>query len=66
MAIGSDSYTWHGNININIRERTIYIEQMPTYLAFKKSTFCAGIRISNRLPCSLTVLNDDKEKFKTT
>jgi hypothetical protein len=36
MAIGSDSYTWHGNINIHTRKRTIFIEQMPTYLVFKK------------------------------
>jgi hypothetical protein len=36
MAVGSDSHTWHGNIKINTRKRTIFIEQMPTYLVFKK------------------------------
>jgi len=36
MAIGSDSYTWHANININTSKRTIFIEQMPPYLVFKK------------------------------
>jgi hypothetical protein len=36
IVVGSDSYTWHGNININTRKRTIFIEQMRTYLVFKK------------------------------
>jgi len=35
MAIGSHSYTWHDNINT--RKRTVFIEQMPTYIFFMQS-----------------------------
>ena len=33
---------------------------------FQKSTFYAGIRIFNSLPCSLAVLKIEKAKFKVT
>jgi hypothetical protein len=42
----------------------IFIGQMPTYLVFKKSIYYAGINIFNSLPPSLTVLKNDKAKFK--
>ena len=37
---------------------------MPTYLVFKKSMFCAGIKIVNSLPPSVTFLKNDKAKFR--
>jgi hypothetical protein len=43
---------------------TIFIDQMPNYLVFKKSTFSAGIKIFNSLPCSLKILKIEKTKFK--
>jgi hypothetical protein len=43
---------------------TIFIYQMPTYLVFKKSTFYTGIRILKILPCILTILKNEKAKFK--
>jgi hypothetical protein len=43
---------------------TIFTEQMPTYLCFQQSTLYAGIKIFSSLPCSLTILMNDKAKFK--
>jgi hypothetical protein len=43
---------------------TTFMDQMPTYLLFKKSTFYAGIRIFNSLQCSLTILKNEKTKFQ--
>ena len=42
----------------------IFIHQMPIYLVFKKSTFYAGIQILNRIPPSVTILKNDRAKFK--
>jgi len=44
--------------------RTIFIDQILTYLVFEKSTFFAGIKIFNRLPTSMTILKNDKANFK--
>jgi hypothetical protein len=45
---------------------TIFIDQMPTYLVFKKSILYAGIRIFNSLPCSVTILKNEKAKCKVS
>jgi hypothetical protein len=37
---------------------------MPTYLVLKKGTFYAGIKNFNTLPPSVTILENDKAKFK--
>jgi hypothetical protein len=44
--------------------RTIFTDQMPTYLVFKKSTFYFGITIFKSLPHSLAILKNEKAKFK--
>jgi len=44
---------------------TTVIDQIPTCLSpAPKNTFCAGIKLFNSLPCSLTILKTDKAKFK--
>ena len=43
---------------------TIFLDQMQAYTVHKKSMFYAGIRIFNSLPHSLTILKNEKEKFK--
>jgi hypothetical protein len=42
----------------------IFTDQMPTYLVLKKRAFYVGIKIFNRLPPSVTILKNDKAKFK--
>jgi len=37
---------------------------MPTCFVFKKSTFYAAINIFNSLPHALTILQNEKAKFK--
>jgi len=37
---------------------------MPTHLVLKKSTFYTGIKIFNSLPRNLTILKNEKAKFK--
>jgi hypothetical protein len=37
---------------------------MPTYHVVKKRTFNAGIKIYNSLPSSLTILKNEKAKFR--
>jgi len=37
---------------------------MPNYLVFKQGTFYAGIKIFNSLPPSVTILKNDKAKYK--
>ena len=43
---------------------TIFIDQTPTCLVFKKIHSFAGIKIFNSVPCSVTILKTDKAKFK--
>ena len=43
---------------------TSFIIPVPTCLVFKKSTFCAVIKISNSLSTSLAILKNNKAKFK--
>jgi hypothetical protein len=43
---------------------TIFIDEIPTHLVFKKSTFYAGIKIFTSLPRSLTILKNDKANSK--
>jgi hypothetical protein len=45
---------------------TTFIDQMPTHFVVKKGTFYAGIKMCNFLPPSLTILKNDKVKFKAT
>ena len=40
------------------------INNQESFLVFKQSAFYAGNKIFNSLPSSLTVLNNDKTKFK--
>jgi len=40
------------------------INNQESVLVFKKRTFYAGIKIFNSLPSSVTVLKNDKTKFK--
>jgi hypothetical protein len=42
---------------------TVFINQMRTS-CFQKNTFYAGIKIFNSLPPSVTILKNDKAKFK--
>ena len=42
----------------------IFIKQMPTHLSLLKNTFYAAIKICSRLPPSVTMLKNDKAKFK--
>ena len=40
------------------------ISNQESLLVFKKSTYYVGIKIFNSLPSSVTVLKNDKTKFK--
>jgi len=45
--------------------KTIFIDQMPTYLVSKKVHFMLASKFSTVFqPCSLAVLKKDKAKFK--
>jgi hypothetical protein len=60
-----ENFQTNSSINsVDTAISTTCIDQMPTYLVFKKSTFYAGIRIFNRLPLSLISFKNEKTKFK--
>jgi hypothetical protein len=40
------------------------IDQMPTYLVFKKVHFMLATKFFNSLPCSLTTLNNEQPNLK--
>jgi len=44
--------------------KKIFKDQMPTCLILKKNTFYAGIKIFNSLPRRVTILKNNKAKFK--
>jgi hypothetical protein len=48
--------------NINTRNKHHLHRSNANTSCFKKSTFCAGIKIFNSLPCSLTILMNEKAK----
>jgi len=50
--------------NINTRNKHHLHRPHANLSCFQKSTFCAGIKIFNTLPPSVTVLENDKAKFK--
>jgi hypothetical protein len=50
--------------NINTRNKHHLHRPYAHVSCFKKSTFYAGIKIFNRLPPRVTILKNDKAKFK--
>ena len=50
--------------NINTRNKHHLHRPNATQSCFQKSTFCACIKIFNSLPPSLTILKNEKAKFK--
>jgi hypothetical protein len=50
--------------NINTRNKHHLHRPNANLSCFQKSAYCAGIRIFNRLPLCLSVLMNDKVKFK--
>jgi hypothetical protein len=50
--------------NISIRTKHLLHRANANLSCFQKSTFYAGIKIFNSLPHSLTVLKNEKAKFK--
>ena len=52
--------------NVNTRNKHHINIPNANPSCFQKSTFYAGIKIFNSLPSSLTILKNDKAKFKAT
>jgi hypothetical protein len=50
--------------SINTRNKYHLHRPNNNLSCFQKNTFCAGIKIFNSLPCSVTILKTDKAKFK--
>ena len=50
--------------NINTRNKHLLHSPNGNLSCFQKSTFYAGIKIFNGLPPSVTILKNDKAKFK--
>jgi len=50
--------------NINTRNNNYFHRPNANLSCFQKSTFYAGIKIFNSLPPSVTILKNDKAKFK--
>jgi hypothetical protein len=50
--------------NINTRNKHHLHRPNAKLSSFQKSTFYAGIKIFNSLPCSLIILKNEKAKFK--
>ena len=50
--------------NINTRNKSHPHKSNATLSCVQKSTFYAGIKIFNSLPPSVTILENDKAKFK--
>ena len=50
--------------NINTMNEHHFHRPSANLSCFQKSTFCAGITVVNRLPHSLTILKNEKTKFK--
>jgi hypothetical protein len=49
---------------ISTRNKHLLIDQMPNLSCFQKSTLYGGIKIFNSLPPIVTILKNDKAKFK--
>jgi hypothetical protein len=52
--------------NINTRIKHHFHRPNANLSCFQKSTFYAGVKIVSILPTSVTVLKNDKSKFKAT
>jgi Rps23 Pro-64 3,4-dihydroxylase Tpa1-like proline 4-hydroxylase len=50
--------------NINTRNKHHLHRSNANLPCFQKSTFYAGIKFLNSLPCGLTILKNEKAKFK--
>ena len=55
----------HSIHNINTRNKHQLCRPNANLSCFQKSKFYAGIKIFNNLPPSVTILKNDKAKFKT-
>jgi hypothetical protein len=50
--------------NINTRNEHFLNRQNSSLSCFQKKCFCAGVGIFGSVPCSLTILKNEKAKFK--